>query len=576
MWRGEASHHSHRSSRAQPTLLKDTRTRVTIVMAVFALCYVVIALRVLGVTVFGSEESRNVYARANGNQDKQIFHRADIVDRNGILLAINLATASLYANPQVVLDIDEAAEKLRSVFPDMNKQALFRSLSSDKKFVWIKRNLTPVEQHAVNSLGIPGLYFIREEKRVYPHKNLLSHVLGYANIDGYGIAGVEKYADQYLREGWKDSGEPLQLSVDVRVQQVLHKVLEGALAQYKAKGTSGLVMDVSNGEVLGIASLPDFDPHNPGISDDNSLFNRATLGVYEMGSTFKTFNMAFGLESGNISMKDMYDVSEPLKIANFTIKDFHAKKPVLSFPEVYIYSSNIGSAKIALKAGEEKQQGFVRKLGLLSDMELEVMEKGSPLYPDSWGKSHTMTISYGHGIAVTPVHVAQATASLINGGKFYPATLMKGKNDTFTPAQVVNKKTSNNIRKLMRFAVEYGTGGNAEAKGYLVGGKTGSADKAGKGGYTQGGIVASFVGAFPMNKPRYVVFVMVDEPQDDYTTYGNATGGKVAAPLVKDIISRIGPILGVQPVNESDYEIRKEFWYDYDRAEPKMAALRSY
>lgn len=560
------------NAKGKPSLLSDMRSRLWMLTIIFALTYSILSFRVIGLAFYKTSEDSSV-TQKDDSSEKQLFGRADIVDRNGNLLAINLATASLYANPQVILNVDEAIEKLQTVLPEIPEKTLKRRLLSDRKFVWVKRNLTPKEQNDINSLGIPGLYFIREEKRIYPHKNLLAHILGYVNIDGVGMAGVERYENEYLQQEESDS---LQLSIDVRVQQVLHKTLEAGLQKYQAEGATGVVMDVKNGELLAIASLPDFDPHQPSASDAKHLFNRATLGVYEMGSTFKTFNMAFGLESGKVSMKDMYDVSEPLKVANFTIKDFHTKKPVLSFPEVFIYSSNIGSAKIALKAGEEAQQAFIHKLGLLNDLSLEVTEKGSPLYPETWGKAHTMTISYGHGIAVTPVHLAQATASLVNGGYFYPATLIKGKNDHLSPRKIVKKETSDRIRQLMRFAVEYGTGGNAEVKGYFVGGKTGSADKASHGGYDNDGIVASFVGAFPMNKPRYVVFVMLDNPKDDIKQYGYATGGAVAAPLVRDIISRIGPILGVHPVNENEYKIRKEFWYDHEKYEPKLAASHAY
>lgn len=557
-------------------LLNNARKRLKVISTIFAALYLILSFRVVDITIFGTNNDKIPYNKINIASKDTIFHRANIVDRNGTLLAINLATASLYANPQVILDVKEAVDKLSIAFPKINRNTLKRRLSSDKKFVWIKRNLTPKEQNSINKLGIPGLYFTREEKRVYPHKNLLSHVLGYVNIDGYGISGIEKYSDEYLRKGWAEKELPLQLSIDVRVQQILHNSLVKAMKSYQSKGVSGIVMDSRNGEIIAISSLPDFDPNSAGTAEKSSLFNKATLGVYEMGSTFKTFNMAFGLESGKISMNDMYDVSEPLKISNFTIEDFHKGKPILSFPEVYIHSSNIGSARIALKAGEDNQKNFIEKLGLLSDLELEVVERGSPLYPNNWGKAHTMTISYGHGIAVTPVHVAQATSALINGGKFYPGTLIKDKNNNINAENVVSKKTSDNIRKLMRFAVEYGTGGRADAKGYLVGGKTGSADKASKGGYYNSSIIASFIGAFPMNDPKYVVFVMVDEPKDNFETYGIATGGTVAAPLVKNIISHIGPILGIHPVNENDYEIRKEFWYDYDKKNAKMASIGTY
>lgn len=537
-----------------------SRGRLFLVIAGFILVFGIISLRVIDVSVLS--EGLNLRPSNFIDGEVQVKHRADIVDRNGVLLAVNLSTASLYANPQVIIDVEEAAKKLNKYFPELDMDTLRSRLDSKKTFVWIKRNLTPKEEYEVNALGIPGLYFRDEEKRIYPHNELMAHVLGFINNDGQGVSGVERQFDQYL-VGTDDVGDlnkPLKLSVDVRVQSVVHDVLYDALKEYNAIGASAVVMDVNTGEVVSMVSLPDFDLNNP---VDKGQFNRATYGVYEMGSTFKTFNMALGFELGDISMKDKYDVSKPLKISHFTIRDYHPKGGELTIPEIFMYSSNIGCAKIAMDIGAENQRDFLDRLGLLSETDIELPERAMPLYPSSWGKISAMTISYGHGIAVTPIHMAKAMSSMVNGGNLHPATLLfKGKDDVIKSTRVISQATSDKVRKLMRIAVKYGTGEKADISGYLVGGKTGSADKPNKGRYNESAIISSFVAAFPMNKPKYTVFVMLDEPVGNKSTGGYATGGMIAAPAVGKIIERIAPILGVIPVDENNYEIRKEFWYE--------------
>ncbi len=546
-----------------------SHARLLVVMMFFAIGFFIVSFRVFDVALLDGGRDFNS-ASIDGSVPYK--SRGNIVDRNGILLAINLSTASLYANPQVVMNVEEAVSKLSAVFSDINKDVLKSRLESDKSFIWVKRNLTPKEQYGVNSLGIPGLYFQNEEKRVYPHKNLLSHVIGYVNLDGKGISGIEKKFDEYLLE--ENDNAPLQLSVDIRAQGVVHDVLQQYVDDFKAVGASAIVMDVDSGEVISMVSLPDFDPNKFAEVTENQRFNRSTLGVYEMGSTFKSFNMALGLDSGVISMRDKYDVSRPIKAASFFIRDFHPKKKRLTVPEIFMYSSNIGSAKIAMDVGGEAQKEFLQRLGLLDGLAIEVPEKAHPLYPQRWSEISTMTISYGHGIAVTPLHIVQSTAALVNGGILHPATLIhKKNNDLVDGVKVINKDTSDNMRKLMRFAVKHGTGGRADASGYFVGGKTGSADKALNGDYNRKATISSFIAAFPMNKPRYVVLVMLDEPVGNASTGWYATGGMVAAPAIREIVERISPILGVMPVDGGDYEIRREFWYDDDNAKGAKLAF---
>ncbi len=550
--------------------------RLGLVTMAFGICFTVIVVRLFSVALSQHTVDLGYDMASSGDA---LFNRASITDRNGMLLAVNLTTASLYADPKMIIDADEVVRVLAGVFDDINPDILKMRLTSNKRFVWLKRNLTPEQQHLVNKLGIPGVYFKREESRIYPHGSLLSHVLGFTNIDGNGLAGIEKQYNSYLSDYDDQSNDKalvsLALTIDLRIQGMMYQLLSDAMEQYQAKGVGGIVMDVNNGDVLAMVSLPDFDPHEPSIASDAQLFNQMTLGVYEMGSTFKIHNVAMALESGKISMDDAYDVSKPLKVSQFTIRDYHPTNGVMSVPQIFIHSSNIGSAQMAVEVGQNQQQAFLEKLGMLSELNLQLPEKSYPLLPPKWGKASTMTISYGHGIAVTPVHLVQSVASLVNGGIWHDANLIKRNalDSYYDGRRVVSKNTSDNVRKLMRLAVSHGTGKRADVEGYLVGGKTGSADKAKKGQYERSDIMASFIGAFPMHQPKYVVFVMVDEPKRK-SRYDYVTGGVVAAPIVGKLIERIAPMLGIYPVDEDDERIRQEFWY-HDDEDTKNAQLAS-
>ncbi len=548
---------------------RHIQQRLLLVITLFVIAYFIIIVRLIDVAL-SHQEVESSYDF--NNNFPQRYMRASIVDANGTILAVNLTTASLYADPKTLIDINDALHKLKTVFKDIDTKKLKEELNTDKRFVWIRRNLTPVEQDQVNALGIPGFYFKKDETRVYPQGNLLSHILGFTNIDWQGISGVEKQFDKILNNNRPlkpESEDQLKLAIDVRVQDILYRELMKGKQLFKAIAAGGIILDAHTGKVIAMVSLPDFDPHNPGIASDDSKFNRMTLGVYEMGSTFKTINMAMAFESGKVTMKDSYDVSHPLHIAKFNIKDYHPHNGKMSVPQIFINSSNIGSALIALDVGGDYQRAFLDKLKMFKPTNIEVPEKSRTLYPRQWSKISSMTISYGHGIAVTPIHVVQAIASLINGGKWHDATLLAENANNKKTIQIVRKQTSDNIRKLMRYVVEYGTGTKANVEGYLVGGKTGSADKATHGGYgDKKAIISSFVGAFPMNDPKYVVYAMVDEPKRS-KEMPFVTGGMVAAPVVARIIEQIAPILGVMPVDPDDEKIRKEFWYDNEAEKNK-------
>jgi cell division protein FtsI (penicillin-binding protein 3) len=525
--------------------LETGRTRLLFASLLFAVAFLVVAGRLVSVALLSSSGEPSIAETPRATQLET--ERADIVDRNGIVLATNLVTASLYANPREVPNPRAAAAALSKVLPELKQDEMELKLASEKSFVWLKRNLTPKQQYAVNRLGIPGLSFQREERRVYPHGNLVAHVLGFTDIDNRGIAGVEKQFEARLAE----EHAPLALSIDIRLQHILKEELSKSVEDFSAIGGAGVILDARTGEVLAMVSLPDFDPNEPGRASADTRFNRATLGVYEMGSVFKVFTTAMALDEGVTSLKGGYDASHPIKVARYTITDYHAKNRWLSVPEIFIYSSNIGSAKMALDVGPEGQRAFLKKLGMLSPVALELPELGDPQGPAQWRELAAMTIAFGHGLSITPMHVAGGVATVVNGGLKVQPTLVK-REEPVEGTRLIKPETSDALRGLMRLVVERGTGKNADAPGYRVGGKTGTAEKAAVHGYKHSALISSFVGAFPMDAPRYVIFMAIDEPKPNKESHGYATGGWVAAPAVKRLIERMAPLVGIAPIEEED------------------------
>lgn len=526
------------------------RARLMFGVFFFLVAFVVMGARTVELGMSTPITSKQTIAR-HVEVPEATVARADIVDRNGEALAINLKSSSLYANPKMITDPDAVAQKLNEILPSVPRAGLLQKLKSERSFVWVKRKLTPKQKWDVNALGVPGLKFQEEEDRLYPHGRLASHVLGYVDVDGNGIAGVEHYFDDQLSSSNRN-GEALRLSLDIRVQYALADELEAAMRAHQAKGAAGLVMDVNTGELLALVSMPDYDPNNiSGVSNDE-LFNRASKGVYELGSTFKTFTFANALDDGVATLEDGYDATKPLKVARFLIRDDHPKKRYLTLPEIFAFSSNIGTAQMALDIGSDRQREFMGNLGLLNPAALELPEVGAPMYPASWRKVSTVTISYGHGIAVSPVQLASSIASVVNGGSLNAPTLVQANAEVQPQRQVISQNTSRQIRQLLRLAVTKGTGGRADARGYRVGGKTGTAEKASGGGYDRKSLISSFVGVYPMDDPQYVVFALLDEPQGTKETFGFASGGWVAAPVVKNVIMRTAPLLGVLPQWEDE------------------------
>lgn len=531
--------------------IETARTRLLVGGSLMAAAFVVVGVRLFDLAVFNENgDLRRAASREIARPTTMA--RADIVDRNGVLLATSLKTASLFGDPRKIADPADAAHQLIEILPDLSEEVVAARLGSGKSFVWLRRNLTPRQQFEVNRLGIPGLEFEKEERRVYPHGRLAGHIVGFTNVDNVGLAGIEKSMDAAIA----GAKAPLRLSIDIRVQQILRHELAGQIEKFKAIGGGGIVLDVETGEVVAMVSLPDFDPNAAGQAADDTRFNRMTLGVYELGSVFKIFNHAIALETGVASFASRYDATKPIRVSRFTISDYHPKKSWLTVPEIFQHSSNIGSAKIALDIGSDDQRKYLGHLGLLRRTSIELPEQGLPMYPSRWREINTMTISFGHGIAISPLHLTSAVATVVNGGILRPATLVEHGAKTTDGVQVFSAETSDRMRRLLRLVVETGTGRNADAKGYLVGGKTGTAEKQVNGSYKRNALISSFVGIYPITAPRFVVFAMLDEPKGIKESFGYATGGWTAAPIVKGVVARMAPLFGIAPLDETAPDIR--------------------
>ncbi|MFO1123330.1 MAG: penicillin-binding protein 2 [Hyphomicrobiales bacterium] len=483
--------------------------------------------------------------------------RPDIVDRNGVLLATDIAVASLYADPRKIIDIDEAVELLTATLPDLDAKTLRQKLTQpNKAFTWLKRQVTPEERDAVYNLGIPGVGFVNERRRVYPQGHLSSHVVGYVDLDTKGIAGIEKFLDGQgaiytasLADPSEHKTAPAQMSIDIRVQAALIDELSQAITKFRAIAGGGIVMDITTGEVIGLVSLPDFNPNQENKNFSRDQMNKMTSGVFELGSVIKAVTFAMALDYGTATLQSRYDARFPLVIGNARINDYHAKRAVLSLPEIFTNSSNIGTARMALEVGTERHQEFLRRVGLFDRLITELPESAKPLLPKHWSKLATATAAFGHGFAVQPLQGAAVVAGLLNGGYLMtPTFLRRSPEEAMVMAkQIVKPQTSETLRYLFRLNAEEGTAEKADVIGYRVGGKTGTAEKVVAGRYSKDKRLNSFIGAFPMDQPRYLLLVMLDEPKATPETYGFATSGWNAVPTAGKIIERIAPMLGVEP-----------------------------
>lgn len=523
--------------------------RMMILMLMFAALIVLIGARLLFVGVFDGPSASN--RGAGGN----IPARADIVDRNGVPLARTIKAYAVRVNPaKLINDPDFLTGELARIFPDMSYAQIRARLTSGKPG-YIRRRALPDQVAAVNAIGEVGFDFPREQDRLYPQLSLASHVLGFTNADARGVMGIEGAFDDRLRDSAM-RGTPLPLSIDARVQGVLESELGAAVFNLEAIGGAGVILDAHSGEILAMASLPTFNPNKFSEGSLAARRNSMTHNLYELGSTFKPLTVAAAIDAGTVTdMARRYDATTPVAIAGFQIRDVHPQKRWLNVPETLVHSSNITTARIADELGSQRLSRVMAQLEFRNRPHIEIRERAKPIWPKSWGRLTNMTVGFGHGIAVTPLHLASAYAALVNGGVWRPATLLRVDGALPKGRQVFKPATSARMRQLLRMIVSDGTGSQADAPGFRVGGKTGSAEKPAGGGYSRSSVVATFAAAFPMDNPRYVVLVMVDEPKGNAYSSGQRTAGWTAAPVVRKVVMRAGPMLGVIPDESRDVDV---------------------
>ena len=528
------------------------KARLGLAIVAFAAIYGVIALRL----VMFAEQSDGHGARRSVGADALATARPDILDRNGQILATDVKAPSLFAEPRKLIDVDEAEELLTAVLPDLDGNEVRERLSSKRGFVWLKREISAKQQQEIHRLGIPGVGFLTENKRVYPNGPVVSHQIGHVNIDNQGIAGIEKWLDGQGLAALHMAGlatdqlqRPVQLALDLRVQFALRDELVKAREKFKAKASSGVIVNVNTGEIVALASEPDYDPNNPREANDPTRINRLTTGVYERGSSFKSFTLAMALDSGKVTLDSKFDARGDLHYGKFTIHDYHAQHRILSVPEIFTYSSNIGSARMALSLGVDYHKAFLKKLGQLDRLRTELPESAEPLVPKHWGELNTVTIAFGQGLSVAPLQAVMGIAALVNGGRLIPPTFLKRDQAAADrlATRVIKPETSDKMRYLLRLNVEKGTATRANVAGYYVGGKTGTSEKVVGGRYSKTKVLTSFTAIMPADKPQYLLLIMIDEPQGLAETHGFATSGWNAVPVGAKVIERVAPLLDIPP-----------------------------
>ena len=528
------------------------QNRIRLVSMIFCAFFLMIAVQLGKLTLM-----HKVDAASDVVLREKSMPRPDIVDRNGQVMATDIEVSSLFVDPRKITDVDEAVELLTATLPELNAKTLKEKLlKPGKAFVWLKRQTNTEERDAVYNLGIPGVAYVNERKRVYPMGRLAAHTVGYVDVDTKGIAGIEKYLDDQgalytasLSEPESHTTYPAQLAMDMRVQHAVTDEVAKAVIKFKAKAGGGIILDTETGEIVALASLPDYNPNAEDKHLTSDQQNKLTSGVYELGSVIKAVTFAMAFDYGVMNMNSRYDATHPLVIGNARISDFHAQRKVLTVPEVFTNSSNIGTAKMALQVGLEGHHEFLTRVGFMDRLVTEVPESAKPLLPRRWSKLSSATAAFGHGFAVQPLQGLSVISDLINGGMSIPPTFLKRtKEDALALAhRIVKPETSEKMRYLFRLNVTEGTASKADVIGYRVGGKTGTAEKVIGGRYSKTKVLATFIGAFPMEKPRYAIFVMLDEPQAIPGTYGFQTAGWNAVPTAAAIIERVAPMLGITP-----------------------------
>jgi cell division protein FtsI (penicillin-binding protein 3) len=555
---------TRKSGMGSPPFAANAFWRLLVLTAMFGLFIMLLIGRLATLALFES-------TRAFGATSTQyVPERGDIVDRNGVPLARSIYGYAIWVRPQEILgDKKQLATQLAGIFPDTTAETFYAKLTAGKPG-YLRNRALPEDVRRVHDLGEIAIQFPREATRLYPQHDLAAHILGFVNRDGKGAMGMERVMNDHLRDPAR-RGKPLNMALDVRVQAALEIELASGMTATGAKGAAGVILDVHTGEVLAMATLPSFNPNRPVFANIPDLgqtiidgrypmsrqTNNVTNRVYELGSTFKPLTVAAALDVGTVrDLSIRYDATRPLEIGGFKIRDTHPAGRWLNTPESLVHSSNIVTAQIADNLGGARMDAMLRTMHFNDRPDIELAEKAMPIYPKNWGRLTNMTVGFGHGIAVTPLHLASGYAAMVNGGIYRPATMFKTRQNAKIPGKrVFSAATSARMRQLMRMIVVDGTGKKADAEGYRVGGKTGSAEKPGKGGYSRSLVVATFAAAFPMDNPRYVVLAMLDEPKGTEASSFQRTAGYTAAPVVQKTVTRIGPLLGIIPDMKRDVDV---------------------
>ena len=533
--------------------LKLRKIKLSICGVLLTFSFLVIGYKTITLASIDKVSTTNISSK---NQSMLFVksNRGSIYDRNGELLATTIKVNSLNINPQEILNKNETIKKLKKIFPQLNNQSLRKKLNTRKRHLNLLREISPNEHVLLLKQGIEGIKIEPRNKRVYPNNNLVSHILGGTNIDGKGIAGIEKSFNNRLL-----NGKDVTISIHNGIQYITEKILSEQIKKFEAEGGAGIVMNAKNGEIYAITSLPDYNANSYNSIFNENLFNRATKGIYELGSTLKLITAAVAFESGHVKESDVFDVSNPLRVSSRTIRDFHPLNYRLNIPEVIVHSSNIGSAKIAEKFGTSTQLKYLKSLGLMDKLNLEIPELGTPQVRKDGKLLSTMTISYGHGIAITLGHLASATATIVNDGIHVKPTLLISNQNQLND-RIFSSETSKKMKSIMRLVVssKHGTAKKAQATGYLVGGKTGTAEKVSQtGGYSKNQNIVAFTAAYPMNNPQFVITIMIDNPKGQKFSFGYRTAGWVAAPVIKKLVTRISPILNIKPQTKLSSDFSK-------------------
>lgn len=547
---------SQKNFSAEGDSVSMCRNRIWWTMAAFALFYCILGVRVTYVCL-GNGINIDTAIADDGIEDQEVLHlknpvkRADVMDRNGEIIATSLPTANLSARPPLIKNPEEVAEKLSEIFPDVSYERFLDLLSRHKKFVYLKRNLSPSQQSQVNALGVPGLEFENCEKRIYPHNNLFAHILGNTNVDNQGISGLERFMDERLTTSTK----PVKLSVDMGIQNTIREELLAGMKHFMAEGAAAILMNVNTGQIVAMISVPDFNPNDNIKVADRAMFNFATKGVYEAGSVFKVFNTAMCLDSGKIDVGSRFDTSKPVYFGRYRVSDPHGSHKMLTPEDILVESSNIGSTLEVMQVGKQYQRSFFQKINMdkaLSDF--EVTETAKPLFLSErrWTEHSMATISYGYGISITPLHIITAFSAVVNGGIYHEPTLLAEPKDK--GRRVVSNETSEKMRSLLRAVVVRGTGRRANVEGYQVFGKTGTADKLVNGRYDHKKSISTFISGFPASNPKYALLVVFDDPKGLKETWNHTEAGWNAVPTAKNIITAVAPQLNIKV----DFDLEKQ------------------